>query len=296
MPTADEIVNEINNINPYKVVRDKYLKKLHSKRDRNVIAYYSGWLTKPGTAFTSIIDVDKNGFMNCVNKMDCSKGLDLILHSPGGDVAAIETIIHYLRQKFGSNIETFVPQLSMSGGTMMALIGNKIHMGKQSNLGPIDPQYGGRPAVAILKEFNKAVEEILEDERMVAVYAAFLQQLPPGFIEQCRRAMDWSKSIGRTALMDGMFKRSNDREALSKRIVEALTTDDEVFAHNLHIHTDDLKNKGVKVAYLEKDDELQDIVLSIHHAFMTSVSNTKAAKLIESHHGKGFCLEIEPPT
>ena len=41
---------------------------------------------------------------------------------------------------FKLNIEVFVPMTAMSAGTMIACMSRKIHMGKQSSLGPIDPQ------------------------------------------------------------------------------------------------------------------------------------------------------------
>lgn len=44
-------------------VRRKYLKQLYDYTGPNVIAYYSGWLSKPGVRQAEISDEDKNGFM-----------------------------------------------------------------------------------------------------------------------------------------------------------------------------------------------------------------------------------------
>ena len=44
--------------------------------------------------------MDKNGFMAMCHELDVEKGLDLILHTPGGDVAATESIIDYLNNIF----------------------------------------------------------------------------------------------------------------------------------------------------------------------------------------------------
>lgn len=63
------------------ITRRKYLKRLNRHTDRNVIAYYSGWLSKPDIQ-SDINDEDKNGFMMAVHKLDKRKGLDLILHTP----------------------------------------------------------------------------------------------------------------------------------------------------------------------------------------------------------------------
>lgn len=64
------------------IVRERYLKALSDYTKRNVIAYYSSWLTKTGVPNLDICDADMTGFMTAVNGIDCSKGLDLILHTP----------------------------------------------------------------------------------------------------------------------------------------------------------------------------------------------------------------------
>lgn len=120
-------------------IRRKYISDLSKITGRNVITYYSGWLSRQNTANTDINDSDMDGFMNCVHELDCSKGLDLILHTPGGSPNAAEAIVNYLRDKFKKDIRVIVPQLAMSAGTMMACASKTIIMGKQSSLGPIDP-------------------------------------------------------------------------------------------------------------------------------------------------------------
>jgi ClpP class serine protease len=74
-------------------------------------------------------DKDKNAFMVNIHKLDRSKGLDLILHTPGGDLAATESIVDYLHSMFGLNIRAIIPQISMSAGTLIALSCKEIVMG-----------------------------------------------------------------------------------------------------------------------------------------------------------------------
>lgn len=166
MPNWSEVLHEIqvtgnNNPgkNPLDIVRRKYLKLIHDNTGRNVIAYYSGWLQKPGAADTAVNDKDKSGFMLTINKMNKKIGLDLILHTPGGDIAATESLVDYLYSMFGKDLRVIVPQISMSAGTMIALSAKEIVMGKHSNLGPIDPQMGGLACQAILDEFKQAKED-----------------------------------------------------------------------------------------------------------------------------------------
>lgn len=117
MPNWNELLDEIRAAGSmYDVVRRRYLTKLHEITKRNVIIYYSGWLQKQGVAGVEINDEDKNGFMTVVHKLDKRLGLDLVLHTPGGNTAATESLVDYLRSVFGNDIRAIVPQLAMSGG------------------------------------------------------------------------------------------------------------------------------------------------------------------------------------
>ena len=104
MPGWNDILNELGQTpSQHDNVRRKYLKRLSKLTGRNVIAYYSSWLTKPNADNTDINDSDVTGFMNSIKGMDCSKGLDLILHTPGGFPTAAEAIVKYLRVKFNND-------------------------------------------------------------------------------------------------------------------------------------------------------------------------------------------------
>ncbi len=56
------------------IIRRRYLEKLYRHTGRNVIAYYSGWLSKPGIAQAEITDEDMNGFMMSVHRLDSNPG------------------------------------------------------------------------------------------------------------------------------------------------------------------------------------------------------------------------------
>ena len=175
------------------LVRRRYLRKLNAKTKRNVIAYYSGWLSKPNIAGTDIVDEDKNGLMMAIHQLDKNAGLDLILHTPGGYIATAKFIVDYLKRIFGKNIRAIVPQISMSAGTMIACSCSTIVMGKHSNLGPIDPQLNGVPAAGVLEEFKTAYLEMKADPDTRAVWEHILKQYPPSFLGQCDNAVKWAR-------------------------------------------------------------------------------------------------------
>lgn len=92
MPNWAEVLSEIQeavqagNQNPLDTVRRKYISLIEQKTGRNVIAYYSGWLQGKNPVDTMVNDRDKNGLMVTIHKLDRKRGLDLILHTPGGDL------------------------------------------------------------------------------------------------------------------------------------------------------------------------------------------------------------------
>src|SRR5947207_1255012 len=87
--------------------------------DRCVILYLSGFLQKPQAPPNELIinHEDVNGLMSILFGMDCSKGLTMLLHTPGGVTNAAESIVAYLRSKF-PYIEVIIPTFAMSAGTM----------------------------------------------------------------------------------------------------------------------------------------------------------------------------------
>jgi hypothetical protein len=278
------------------VIRRNLIKALHDLTGRNVVVYYSSWLQRQGPEFyfiNQINDEDKHGIMATFAGLDFGRGLDLILHTPGGDVAATESIIDYLRSKFGSNIRAIVPQISMSGGTMIALAGKEIIMGTHSNLGPIDPQIGNRPAIAILKEFERARAEILADPNSALLWQPILQQYFPTMLSHAQQSIDWATQIGKKTLETGMFHGQQDATAKADAVVNYLISHDVHKAHGRHLHRTELKNQGLVIVDLENDAALQNAVLSVHHACMLTVGNQNVGKLIENHLGITYAKIVQ---
>jgi hypothetical protein len=294
MGNWNSILNEIN-ANPYDGARRRYADALYQLTKRNTLYYYSGWLQKTDPTFfnvVSITDEDKAGFMNCLHGIDFSAGLDLVIHSPGGYVSATESLIHYLREKFNHDIRVFVPQIAMSGGTILALAGFEIWMGSHSNLGPIDPQFGNRPAVTLLDEFQRAFDEIKADRAKLEVWRPILSQIAPTMLTQAQDAIDLSKQIAERTLIEGMLRGRRNKQKLAKAIAVELTKVTTHKQHSRHIHREDCAKIGLEIRKLEADPALQDAVLSAHHAFMVTLANTPAAKVIQNHQGTTFVKNI----
>lgn len=243
-----------------------------------------------------IDDGDKNGFMTTIHELDRSKGLDLILHTPGGNVGATESIINYLHAMFGTNIRAIVPQLSMSGGTMIACACREIVMGRQSNLGPIDPQYHGIPTEGVIEEFTRAKREIKKDPSTIPLWQTIFRQYHPTFIGECEKATAWSKEVVAECLTKVMFGGSKEAKAKAAAVVKKLHDHVAHKSHDRHIHMEDCRKIGLNVLTLEEDfdEKFQDLVLTVHHAYMHTFAGTTAIKIIENHNGIAMVHHVAP--
>lgn len=269
-------------------VRHKYLKELQAKTGRNVITYYSGWLSKPGIAQLEIGDEDKNGFMMAVHKLDKSKGLDLILHTPGGGIAATESIVNYLHKMFKKDIRAIIPQIAMSAGTMMACSSKKILMAEHSNLGPIDPHLNGIPAMGVIEEFKRAFKECKADQSRVLVWEHILRQYRPTFLSQCENAIKWSNQFVEDHLATVMFAGSRTARTKARSVTRALSNYTKNKTHSRHLHIEDCRRLGLEIEKIEDDPALQDLILTVHHCYMHALMNTPSFKIIENHMGVAF--------
>jgi membrane-bound ClpP family serine protease len=289
MPDWKDLLDEIKSTpNAHDITRRKYLYRLHKLTQRNVIIYYSGWLQKPDAGDTDINDNDLTGFMTAIHGMDRKKGLDLVLHTPGGDAAATEAIVDYLRNMFGDNIRAIVPQIAMSAGTMISCSCNKIIMGKHSSLGPIDPQFGGIAAHSIIEEFEQASQEISADPTKRHLWQFIIAQYDPTLIGECKKAIQWSEDMVRDWLITGMLKNESYKEVLADKIVNELGDHSLTLSHRRHLSAQKCSDMGLNVQFLERSQRLQDAVLTLHHATMHTLTNTPAVKIIENHEGAAY--------
>lgn len=273
------------------LVRRSYLAKLHKYTKRNVIAYYSGWLSKPGQLPNlDIGDDDKNAFMSAIHRLDRSIGLDLILHTPGGNIAATESLVEYLWDMFNKDIRVIVPQLAMSCGTMIACASKSIVMGKQSSLGPIDPQFGGIAAQAVLDEFQMAIKNIEISPASAPLWQAIVGKYHPTFLLECMQAIDWSREMVKSWLQQNMFSSDQDATAKAELAIATLADHAGTKTHSRHLSASLCRSIGLNIEQLEDDDRLQDLVLTVHHAFMHTFGLTGAIKIIENHKGTATVL------
>ncbi len=269
-------------------VRQSLLKELSGYVCRPVIAYYSGFLQKAPHPELAITDFDMNGFMAVVHNLDKKGGLDLVLHTPGGGTEATRALVEYLYSMFGKDIRVIVPQMAMSAGTMIACASRQIIMGKHSTLGPTDPQVNGVAAIGVIEEIETALKEIGKEPLRQIVWQEVFRKYPPVFISNCNRSISGTKEMVKNWLMGNMLSKRPDPEDAAKRIVGHLMNFRDTTEHAHHFLKGACKEIGLEVLDLEADQELQERVLSVHHAYVASFARVRSIKFIENSVGSSW--------
>lgn len=298
MPTWNEINSEIDDIHDDKacdVVRQKYLGKLEAHVGRPVIAYYSGFLQKRDASGqlhpeSAITDLDMNGLMAVIHNSPRDKGLDVIIHTPGGGIEATRGIVEYLYKMFGQDVRVIVPHMAMSAGTMIACASRQIVMGKHSCLGPTDPQVRGLPAMGVLAELDRAIAEIKAEPLKQIVWSQVFSKYPPAFIMDCERQVEGSREMVAAWLKSNMLKGEEKAAEKAKAIVSGLMDYKGTTEHSHHFLIDKCRAIGLKVFALEDDQDLQEAVLSVHHSYVATFARTNAIKIIENAIGANWSV------
>lgn len=305
MPTWGELLAQLSQgewIDPqgnidFDGLRRQSIAALTAYTGRNTVVYSTDFLNpgKGGNPDLAITLADVQGLMEVFKDLPVGNGLDLIIHSPGGDPTAADSLVRYTRSRF-KDVRAIVPVAAMSAATMWSLSADAIVMGRHSQLGPVDPQmnFGGGmiPAGAIRRNFTKAQKECADDPRLLSGWVPTLQQYFPGLLEMCEDYTRLSRELVEEYLANYMFKRRRDRAALAA--AARFFADDELhIAHSRGIGREQLKPLSLKIQNLEDDDRLQDLVLTVHHSYTHTFGGTGAIKIIENNLGRSW-LKLMP--
>jgi ClpP class serine protease len=268
--------------------------------NRCVVLYASAFLQKGAAVpanYVSVSSEDINGLMATLHGLDCSRGLTLILHTPGGEIAGAENIVSYLHSKF-ADIETIIPTYAMSAGTMMALGSNRIVMGRQSQLGPIDAQIftGARmvSAGAVLSQFAEARADILVDGRRAAIWAPILQSMGPALQQEAKYALEFGQGMVKKWLESHMFKGRPDAKNHAEKVAEYFNTTDNHKQHDRRIDRDEARGQGLDIQDLEGNQAFQDVVLTLYHLITMLFETSTTTKIWINQNGRAWIKHFQP--
>ncbi len=212
-----------------------------------------------------------------------------MITSPGGDPNAAEKLIIMCRERFPEEFTVIVPNYAKSAATLIALGADKILMGYNAELGPVDPQIGDPisgqsvPARAFIDGLETIRKKVKEGDNPL-MYIGTLSRIAPELISICQSAIDESKATAEKWLTNGMLKKD---PAHAKRVAEWLSTGETYKSHGKVIDYKEAREVlKLNVEKLDFNSELWDDIWELHVRQMTFFQNPVAArgiaKLFES--------------
>jgi hypothetical protein len=180
--------------------------------------------------------------------------LYLIINSPGGIPESCYNIAHMIRGCF-KKIKVFVPQVALSGGTLLAMSGNSIVMGGASRLSPIDVQVGyGENRVSAncmskaLSRLEKYFAAKTKDEAPYP-WQAMADKLDPVILE------DWSSALREIGVYaDEILSKAGYSNEAKKGIIRTLVFTE--FTHSFVIHRERAVSLGFNISDDSNDTEI----------------------------------------
>jgi ClpP class serine protease len=133
--------------------RRRMLARIAKRRDSTVITliHRQETISLLGIPLMRHIDIDDSqSVLRAIRGTEPGRGIEIVLHTPGGLVLAASQIARALRDHDG-RVVAVIPHYAMSGGTLIALAADEIVLDTHAALGPVDPQLGQYPAASLVE-------------------------------------------------------------------------------------------------------------------------------------------------
>ncbi|KTC95509.1 Serine dehydrogenase proteinase [Legionella feeleii] len=129
--------------------------------------------------FCSYTRIDNNSliYWSLPDKKD--KNILLIINSDGGRIEPAYLISKICKEKSKDKFIVSIPRRAKSAATLISLGADEIHMGSLSELGPIDPQFGGIPALSLSSALECIAELCKKFPETAEMFATYLARTLP---------------------------------------------------------------------------------------------------------------------
>lgn len=124
--------------------------------------------------YDSIGDEHANRVYEAILKGE-NQNILLILQSRGGRVEPAYLISKSCKNLKKEKFVVAIPRRAKSAATLVSLGADEVHMGVMSELGPIDPQLGGVPALALSNALEKLAELVCKHPGSSEMFASYLK-------------------------------------------------------------------------------------------------------------------------
>lgn len=201
---------------------------------------------------------DTLGFVDLLHNVTPGDPIDLMLHTPGGDVDAAEKLVTLVRSVAGEQgqLRVIVPDYAKSAGTLMALGANTIVMSDSSELGPIDPQISLKDAngndvnysvLTYLNAHEEATQALKDAPDDPAARISF-EKFDPTLVRKVRSIQDRARLFAENLLK----RRGLNFSKIANDLMDIKTYP----SHGQMISWEAARNIGLDVTYLALSDPL----------------------------------------
>lgn len=266
--------------------RQKTICSIQEQTNRKLIVYEASLWSY--ASFLSHDDVQPFG--DLLDPIPQGASVDLLIHSPGGDVEAAEKIVYMCRHRAAS-LRVIIPEYAKSAATLIALASDEIIMGIASELGPIDAQlptkgpgdvYVFVSAQSFIDEFDSIKQEVTTTGSLSPAYFPLLEGVTLGFIGLCRNSMKRSEKFAEKWLAKYMLADAKDPTSLANSIAKDLCDVKKWHTHGAVIDADEAKQLGIKVQYIEPEAPLWRDIWYLHCCYGVLLRQQAISKVFES--------------
>lgn len=236
--------------------RQDLIRAIEQKTGRQLICYVAG-------QHTMISRDDVVFLVDLLHNAKRGEGLDLLLHTGGGDMDAAEKLISMVRNFVGTaELRVVIPDFAKSAGTLMALAADFVVMSDSSELGPIDPQIvlndgnGNRmstPIQSYLDAYHQHSAALAKNPNDIAAQI-MLQKFDPARLKVFEAARNRARVFAEDQLKLGMFRAP--KTGNFTQIAADLLDTTKWLSHGQMIGQQEAKDIGLAVEYLDPEDEL----------------------------------------
>lgn len=124
----------------------------------------------------SLMQYHSNLIYEAASEAAKAKDILLILQSGGGSVEAAYLISKTCTRLTKSTFVVAVPRRAKSAATLVALGADQIHMGLMSELGPVDPQIDGYPALGLINSLDVIADIACKHPESAEVFSRYLSR------------------------------------------------------------------------------------------------------------------------
>jgi len=265
--------------------RRKLYEILEKEIGMPVVSFFTSFVYPVG-----IEDSDASMIEGILQKTDLSKGLTLIMSSPGGSGLSAERIINVCREySKNGKYQVVIPNKAKSAATMICLGAEKLIMSCASELGPIDPQKTEKrdnqakwfSVFNIVKSYEKIFSEAVKTKGNLQPYIQQLNYYDPREIEEMKSALSLSEDIAVKTLKSGMLKKLSIKQ-INKKIETFLIPEKKTKTHGRPIYAPDAKKCGLNIKIIDPRDKLWQTIYELYIRLNSFVSTNNIAKCIEN--------------